>query len=173
MISVVAAPARDGFIGVGETAPNFTLQDQFDKEFSLKALAGSIVVIFNAGREKSPASAEFGKRLDEKYNTRKESAGKNRIEIIPVGDLRGVPGVLKSTVKNFIRNKQTDGKPDTTPLLLDWKGVIAEKYGCNKSEVNVYVIGADGKIAFAGVVATKDDEAKVIAALDALLSKKK
>jgi hypothetical protein len=162
--------ARSDFIKTGETAPDFTLKDQFDKEFALKNFTGKIVVVFYTGREKSAHAANFGKMLDDKYNNLKDSNGGHikKIEIVPVGALKGVPRLLRNTVKNFIKNKQTDGKPDPTPLLLDWKGFIADKYGYNKSEVNVYIIGRDEKIVFAGIVVSKDDEVKVIETVNKL-----
>lgn len=148
-----------GFIKPGERAPDFSLMDQFDREFSLNIFTGDIIVILYTGREKSQKAEEFGRRLYDIFNG--PYAGgkeKNIIRIVPAGNLKGVPKLLRKTVKGYIKNKKLDGKPDPAPLLLDWKGFIADKYGYDGNEVNMYIIGRDGKVVFAGTVASTEDE---------------
>lgn len=168
------ALARQDFIKPGEIAPDFKIADQYDKELSLSSLTGRIVVLFYTGKDKSQNAADFGRRLNARFNESADPGAKDKkIEIIAAGYLKGVPGFLKKTVKGYIKEKKLDGKPDPTPLLLDWKGFIADKYGYNKSEVNVYIIGSDRKILFAGTVVEKKDEDKVAEIIARLIEEKK
>jgi len=164
--------SRTEFIKQGEEAPDFTLVDQFGVEFSFKSLSGKNIVIFYTGREKSQAAADFGRRLNNIFNSSNKT-GEKKIEVVTAGNLKGVPKLLKKTVKGHIKNKKLNGKPDMSPLLLDWKGFIADKYGYNKSEVNMYIIGKDGKIVFAGTIITKENETMAIDILNRLTGDEK
>lgn len=166
--------AQPDFIKPGEIAPEFKIADQYGEELSLSSLSGKVVVLFYTGKDKSQKAADFGKILNTRFNDGSEAGEKDKkIEIIAAGYLKGVPGFLKKTVKGYIKDKKLDGKPDPTPLLLDWEGIIAEQYGYNKSEVNVFVIGRDGKINFSGTVIVKDDEDKVVGLISNMLEEKK
>lgn len=164
--------AETDFIKVGELAPEFQIADQYGEEHSLSELSGKVVVLFYTGKDKSQKAAEIGKSLNTRFNEYAEAGKNKKIEIIAAGYLKGVPGFLKKTVKGYIKEKKLDGKPDPTPLLLDWSGTIAKHYGYNKSEVNVFVIGKDGKIYFAGTVVVEDDKNKVVEIISKLVEEK-
>lgn len=110
--SFVIAVAETALIGT--KAKQFTLVDQFSKEYPWSMYRGKDVMLFLADRKGSELTTQWTTPLREKFG--------NAIEYIPIADVSAVPFFLKSFIRGKIKDKYQ------YPILLDWDGDVAEHY---------------------------------------------
>jgi hypothetical protein len=112
-------------------APDFSLLDQYGRQYSLGSFAGQPLVLIASDQEGSKQNRQWVDRIQKKY--------KERIRIEGVADVRTVPVLMKSVVRSdFKKNKDS--------ILLDWDGAMFTSYGCVKSVSNVILIDSKGYI---------------------------
>ena len=99
---------------IGTKAKQFTLVDQFSKEYPWSLYRGKNVLLFLADRKGSELTPKWTTPLREKFGT--------SIEYIPIADVSAVPFFLKSFIRGKIKDKYQ------YPILLDWEGDVAEHY---------------------------------------------
>lgn len=116
---------------IGGKAPEFTLQDQYDKTASLKQYEGRIVVLIASDKEGKAQNAAWTKTIKEKYA--------DRVVVQGVADVSSVPFFLKGKIRN-------DFKKDPDSILLDWQGEVFKAYDLTKGVSNVILIDKDGMI---------------------------
>jgi len=116
---------------VDSRAPEFMLQDQYEKTVSLRQYEGGIVVLVASDKEGSAQNAAWTKAIKEKYA--------DRVAIQGVADVSSAPFFLKGKIRN-------DFKKDGESILLDWKGEVFKTYGLTKGVSNVILIDKDGMI---------------------------
>ncbi|HZN69585.1 MAG TPA: TlpA disulfide reductase family protein [Tepidisphaeraceae bacterium] len=137
----------------GKPAPAFTLKDMADKDVKLADLKGQVVVLDLWATWCPPCRASLP-HLDKLHEEMKDKGVK--VYAVNVQE-------EKADVEQFIQ--QTNLK---TPVLLDSKGEVSQKYKANAIPQTV-VIGKDGKVArvfigFGGEQSAKDLKAAVEAA---------
>jgi hypothetical protein len=64
-----------------------------------------------------------------------------------VANLRAVPPFFHSFVKRKFVGKGADGQP-ARPTLLDWDGMVGDRYGFTDDLTNVYVIDLQGVLRY-------------------------
>lgn len=115
----------------------WSLQDQFGRTHTPKELQGRVVLLVtgDGGAEKSSTSwvratlTALGRSVDT-----------SRVTIVRVADLRQVPTVPRPFAKAQLPSLSS------APVLLDFSGVIARRYGYLPGGSNQLVIGADGRV---------------------------
>lgn len=130
-VMLVASVVEAGQQLVNSKAPQISLQDQYDKPFSLRRLEGSVVVLIASDKEGSAQNDAWKDAILRKY--------KGRVALLGVADVRGVPFFLKNRIKK-------DFQKDQGSILLDWDGVVFTSYGLTKKAANVIVIDRKGYI---------------------------
>ncbi len=140
---------------VGEAAPDFTLKDTDGKEHSLAALtkAGKIVVLewFNPD---CPVSRAYHEPENAMTKAAGELAGK---DVVWLAVNSGAPGKQGAGLE---RNQQAvEDFGVTYPVLLDESGKVGKLYAA-KTTPHMYVIGKDGKLAYAGAIDDGSPQAK-------------
>jgi hypothetical protein len=113
-----------------EHAAEFTLGDQFGEVWSHTYPRDRIGVIVFADREGSGRMSAWIELLRERY------AGK--IEVRGVAVLGEVPGAMRGLVRREFRKRYR------TPVLLDWGGKVAERFGYVEGHVAVWLVDCDG-----------------------------
>jgi hypothetical protein len=77
------------------------------------------------------------------------------VRIVEVAHITGVPALVRPLVRRAFRG---------TPVLLDWKGALASRYGFEPARVNLYLIDASGRLLLAESGGDSDaDLARVVA----------
>jgi predicted transcriptional regulator len=112
-------------------APDFTLQDQFDRTVSLRQFAGRLVVLIASDNEGSAQNPEWIKAVRERCG--------ERVTIQGIANVSSVPFFLKGKIRS-------DFKKDEASILLDWKGEVFQVYGLAKGVSNVVLIDRDGNL---------------------------
>ena len=123
---------------VGDTAPDFTLQDAEEKEHSLKKLRRKIVFLIMGNRKIRKEDDKWAEMFQKEYREN------TQVTAYIIGDLRSVPGFIP---KGFIRG-QLKKNPPPVGFLLDWKGEVHKRYQTEKEKPTLYLISQKGTIVF-------------------------
>lgn len=123
---------------VGDTAPEWTLQDAEEKEHTLKKLRGKVVFLIMGNRKIREEDDKWAEAFQKDY---KEN---EKVVAYIIGDLRSVPGFIP---KRFIRS-QLKKNPPPVGFLLDWKGDVHKRYQTEKKKPTLYLISPEGIITF-------------------------
>ncbi len=112
-------------------APEFTLQDQFERTVPLRQFEGSVVVLIASDKAGKEQNGAWTRAIRDRYA--------DRVALQGIADLSSVPFFLKGTVRNDIRK-------DRVSILLDWKGEVFRAYGLAQGAVNIIVIDGQGMV---------------------------
>ena len=123
---------------VGDTAPDWTLQDAEEKEHTLKKLRGKVVFLIMGNRKIREEDDKWAEAFQKEYGENEQ------VIAYIIGDLRSVPGFIP---KRFIRN-QLKKNPPAVGFLLDWKGEVHKRYQTEKKKPTLYLISQEGIIVF-------------------------
>ena len=123
---------------VGDTAPDWTLQDAEEKEHNLKKLRGKVVFLIMGNRKVRKEDDKWAEAFQKAYGENEQ------VVAYIIGDLRSVPGFIP---KRFIRG-QLKKNPPPVGFLLDWKGEIHKRYQTEKNKPTLYLISQNGTIVF-------------------------
>ena len=123
---------------VGDTAPDWTLQDAEEKDHALKKLRGKVVFLIMGNRKIREEDDKWAEAFQKDY---KEN---EKVVAYIIGDLRSVPGFIP---KRFIRSQLKKNPPPVT-FLLDWKGEVHKRYQTEEKKPTLYLISQKGTIAF-------------------------
>ncbi len=123
---------------VGDTAPDFLLQDVEEKEHSLKKLRGKIVFLIMGNRKIREEDDKWAEAFQNDYRENPQ------VTAYIIADMRSVPGFIP---KGFIRG-QLKKNPPPVKFLLDWKGEVHKRYQTEKEKPTLYLISQEGTIVF-------------------------
>ena len=123
---------------VGDTAPDWTLQDAEEKEHVLKKLRGKVVFLIMGNRKIREEDDKWAEAFQKEYGENEQ------VVAYIIGDLRSVPGFIP---KRFIRS-QLKKNPPPVKFLLDWKGTVHKQYQTEEKKPTLYLISQEGTIVF-------------------------
>ena len=123
---------------IGDTAPDWTLQDPEEKEHNLKKLRGKIVFLILGNRKIRKEDDKWAEAFQKDYQDN------TQITAYIIADMRSVPGFIP---KRFIRG-QLKKNPPPVKFLLDWKGEVHKQYHTEKEKPTLYLISQKGTIVF-------------------------
>ncbi len=123
---------------VGDTAPDWVLQDVEEKEHNLKKLRGKVVFLILGNRKIRKEDDKWAEAFQKDY--RKNA----QVTAYIIADMRSVPGFIP---KGFIRG-QLKKNPPPVKFLLDWKGTVHKRYQTEKEKPVLYLISQKGKVVF-------------------------
>ena len=123
---------------VGDTAPDWVLQDPEEKEHNLKKLRGKVVFLILGNRKIRKEDDKWAEAFQKDYRENKQ------VTAYIIADMQSVPGFIP---KRFIRG-QLKRNPPPVKFLLDWKGEVHKQYQTEKEKPTLYLISQKGTIAF-------------------------
>lgn len=152
------APLKDKAPGEHVKTGSFELNDQFNKPRTVKFPPEKITVLMFANRKSARQGEKWGTVLWERYEY--------AIAMEGIGVGTSVPNWEQAVIRFLIR------QATEVPIMLDWDGRIAKRYGFDKEALNVIVINKKGRIVLKLVgKATGENQKKVFGVLDGLLKK--
>ncbi|RKU09621.1 hypothetical protein C6503_20935 [Candidatus Poribacteria bacterium] len=123
---------------VGDTAPEWTLQDPEEKEHNLKKLRGKVVFLILGNRKIRKEDDKWAAAFQKDYRENK------KVVAYIIADMRSVPGFIP---KRFIRG-QLKKNPPPVKFLTDWKGEVHKRYQTEKEKPTLYLISQKSTIVF-------------------------
>ena len=138
VLSVAVAADRKSGVKPGDTAPQFSLQDQDGKTVNLFDYKGKIVVLewFNN-------DCPFVQR-HYKAKTMNDLADKWKDKDVAWLAINTTPGKTNETNKQAVQDWSINH-----PVLNDSDGTVGKEYGA-KSTPHMFIIDKDGKVAYVG-----------------------
>ncbi len=127
---------------VGDSAPEFTLKDAYDKEHSFKLLLDKeetkIAVLLMGNRKARKDANKWARELHKIYGKQ------NDVVLLMLADLRDLPFfVTEGMIKWGTKREKL---PVT--ILLDWEGKVNQKYKTQKNKTDLFIVGSDGKVLY-------------------------
>ena len=123
---------------IGDTAPDWTLQDPEEKEHNLKKLRGKVVFLIMGNRKIRKEDDKWADAFQKDYRENEQ------VTAFIIADMRSVPGFIP---KRFIRG-QLKKNPPPVKFLMDWKGEVHKQYQTEKEKPTLYLISQKGTIVF-------------------------
>jgi len=117
---------------------DFRLTDQFGQAHAADEYRGAVVVVVGSDRG---GSAYVPRWIDAVRHALAGEPGWERIRILGVADVRGVPSLFRPMVGLLLQRTAEVG------VLLDWEGVFARAYDFVPGECNVIVVDREGRLA--------------------------
>ena len=146
----------------GEPVGPLTLTDQYEKGWQLSDLHGAVVILIDGDLQGSQFNSAWGRAVRARYQDR------NLVHVVFAAHLTAAPALLHGFVRGKFLSK--DPAHPASPILLDWKGVIARRFGFRDNVANIYVIDRDGTLRYSTAGrATQGELAPLFAALDGLI----
>jgi hypothetical protein len=115
----------------------FEIEDQFERERKDSEFRETPLVVVAAGRKGREFTAPWGDSVREAL-ARQLEAG--QIAVLPVADLRGVPGFMKKRVRGRFPEQ------DERWVLMDWKGKFAQAYDLDEEAVSMLLFDSGGAL---------------------------
>ena len=138
LVSFAAEKTEPAPPKVGDTAPDWTLQDPEEKEHTLKKLRGKVVFLILGNRKIRKEDDKWAAAFQKDYGENK------KVVAYIIADMRSVPGFIP---KRFIRG-QLKKNPPPVKFLMDWKGEVHKQYQTEKEKPTLYLISQKGTIVF-------------------------
>jgi len=135
---------------IGNQAPQFTAKDSTGKEISLNSFKGKIVVLewFNPN---CPFVKKFYKNGDmQRFQQDLESKG-----VVWLTVSSSAPGRSGHLTAAQAEATRTELGLKSSALVLDESGAVGKAYGA-RTTPHMFVISADGKVAYAGAIDSED-----------------
>lgn len=153
-------------VKVGMPAPDFNLQDQFDKDFRMKDFSGQVVLLVYGDRGGSDYFDAWRNPVIEKY----KSLTNAPLRIQSVANLNGIPEFMHAYVKKRFVEGSTKSNKSPISVLLDWHGEIARLFGFQEHLANIYLIDRSGivRLVIAGK-GTKEEVNVFLGVIDEVL----
>jgi hypothetical protein len=127
-----SAPVRAVEVGLID----FSMKDQFDREYRDADFRGEIVCLIGSDKDGSRFNRLWSQAIADSIAPGDQEAP---YKVLPVAHLKGVPFFLKG----FIKGKFP--KDEKTWILMDWKGRFTEAYSFAPGESNILVFDREGK----------------------------
>jgi hypothetical protein len=148
-------------VHIGEAAPEFVSNDQYGQVFRLTAHRSRPVLLICGDRLGSDYMGVWARAV-------RQSAEADTVEVVRVANLHAVPPYFHTFVIHQFQGKNSDGTA-SSPVLLDWDGVLAKTLGFTDDLTNVYLIDTRGWLSYrASGKGTSDETQKLVAAIGTL-----
>ena len=135
-----AAAADDPLAGV-------VLDDSGGRSWHLDELRGGPVLLIIADRRAPEQANEWGERLAARTLPVAPWRATDKVAWLSVADLRRVPDYARDSARERVRDDEAgrgqEERRQCSSLLLDWSGLLAERFGVERGEALVVLLAAD------------------------------
>lgn len=137
---------------------DYEMESQFEAVHTAAEVRDRVVVVIAAGRKGRDHTAAWGDAVRERLAGPLSSG---TAAVVPVADLRGVPGFLKGRIRGRFPEE-----PERW-VLMDWEGRFAEAYDLDEEAVSLLLFASDG--ALVTRMSTREVNEALVAHLQALV----
>ena len=130
---VASATAYTNSSLIGSRIPDFSIEDQFEREWKAKSFKGTTVVFVLSDRSGYEYSDNWTKVLVPRF---KDAA----VRFVPVADVQEVPGFLKGFIRGQFKDKFSYS------VLMDWEGVLIKGLKMTGGYPNLVVVNRKGVV---------------------------
>jgi hypothetical protein len=134
------ASAEDPLAGI-------VLDDTTGRSWHLDELRNAPVLLIIADRRAPEQATQWGERLAARTLPVAPWRDHGKVVWLSVADLRRVPDYARDSARERVRDDETgrsqDERRQRSPLLLDWSGLLAERFGAERGEALVVLLAAD------------------------------
>ncbi len=130
---VAGATAYTNTALIGSRIPDFTIEDQFEREWNAGHFKGETTVFVLSDRSGYEYSDNWTKVLVPRFKSA-------QVRFVPVADLRTVPGFLKGFIRGQFKDKFTYS------VLMDWDGVLITNFNMTEGYPNFVVVNRKGVV---------------------------
>lgn len=125
---------------------DWRLKDQFGREHAAADLRGHAVFIVGGDRAARNAMEPWIRAVAGAVDS--TTGGRHTYRVVRVADLRSVPRLMRGMALSYAP------RDTAQPLLLDFSGEIARRYGFTPGVANQVVLGRDGSVLYRGAAQT-------------------
>jgi hypothetical protein len=140
-LAIAGNPAH---VQVGEPVGLLALNDQYEHPFQLSDLRGSVAVLIDGDRTGSQFNGVWGSAVRNRY----KNSGDQHVAVVFIAQLASVPSFMRGLVQKKFLGK--DSAHPAGRILLDWHGVVADRFGFRADVSNVYLIDREGVLRYKG-----------------------
>lgn len=163
-VLAVALPSvglAQSIVQVGARAPDFSLKDQFGKDWSISGMSGKVTVLVAANPDSGRLMDPWVSGLKTRYDTK-------GVQVVGLLDLRSVPGIGRGIARSRIRRETKD------PMILDFSGRVGRAYGVSSKYPVVVALDRAGIVrAVTGTTYSQQAFSQITGAVDAALAAKR
>lgn len=160
-----------GAMAADDPLAGLVLDDGGGRARALDELRGRPVLLVIADRGASQQASEWGKRLAAQGFALAPWSAAGRVACLSIADLRGVPEYARDEARDRLEERGA-GRGETersqcSPLLLDWKGRLAEPFASRRGEALLVLLSPDHQAVLRELGAPTDEAvARLGAALE-------
>ena len=160
LAAIAATPKADPLASV-------TLDDETGRAWHLDELAATPVLLVIGDRRASEQANRWGERLAAGSSALVPWRSPGKVAWLSIVDGRGVPEWARGGARERIRTTQADARrKERTTFLLDWEGVVAERFEAERGRALVVLLSRDHvPFARAGGDPTDDSVARIVDAI--------
>lgn len=114
--------------------PDFSIEDQYKREWSRSDFLGSITVFMISDRSGYEYNDNWLNILLPRFQT--------SVRFVPVADVQIVPGFLKPLIRSRFKDSFT------YPILMDWDGQLVKAFNTTSGLPNLVLVGRDGTVVY-------------------------
>jgi peroxiredoxin len=144
-------PARPGML-----APDFQLNDQYDKPVRLADYRGKPALLIYGDRLGSRYMAIWAKAVLDAFPSEQQ-----RLALLRIANLKVVPPFFYGFAKRKFQAPDENGNP-RVPVLLDWDGLVAKQFGAVEDVGNVYLIDSTGVLLYSAAGKATSGETRAL-----------
>ena len=135
---MAATPGDDPLRGI-------VLENAGGRARPLDELAGAPVLLVIADRRASEQANGWGERLAARTSALVPWRATGKVAWLSIVDGRGVPDYARDAARERIREREAgDGaRRQRATLLLDWQGVLAERFGAERGRALLVLLSPD------------------------------
>jgi hypothetical protein len=136
-----------GATAAADPLAGIVLDDGSGRSWHLDELRGAPVLLVIADRQASKQAHDWGERLAARIDALAPWRAAGKIAWLSVADLRRVPDYARDAVRARLREWE-EGRSDgerrqSSPLLLDWGGLLGERFGAERAEALLVLLSPD------------------------------
>lgn len=135
-------------MGQSNTLISFSLEDQFDINYTNAQYEGYYVLLVGGDRKGSDYCFAWSDAIKEKMEN---DSMKNKIKALGIADLKAAPTFFRGFIKGKFPKEMKQS------VLLDWEGIFSEAYKFHDDVANIIIFNPEGNRIYISIATDVED----------------